>query len=75
MYVHDDEDAIVEVPKVVSKVNQIPNNEALDQIENKMDNPLNDVPRDYRIFHGHLKDQILGRATTLVHTLSLQHMY
>lgn len=62
MHVNADEDTTAKAPKV----NQIPNKEAPEKIENIKDNRWNDVPRDRRILNDHLKDQILCKTTDVL---------
>lgn len=49
-----DEDALAEVPKI----DQIPNSEALEKVENKKENQTNNVQINWRILHDHPEDYI-----------------
>lgn len=44
---------------------------ASEKIENKSNNLINDVPRNWRIFHDHPRDQILGKTIDMLRARSL----
>lgn len=69
MHVYDDEDAIIEA----QRSNQNANSGASEKIKDNKDNQTNVVPKDWRILHDHLKDYILGKTTTHIHTHSSFH--